>query len=184
MAATITQSLSFLIKNIFFIVLISPFILSFPACSKTLDKTPTTVIGKLALPNGRILETQLALTPQEQTKGLSGIPEEQFQAHQAMLFVYKKTGLRSFWMPDTYFNLNIIFLDKNLKVLSIEKDAPAHPGYHEPPRIYRTQAVWARHVLEVKANSEAAREIKVGMTLKWISSASLSQIISNTHQKQ
>ena len=140
--------------------------------------------GKILLPSGLVLSTQLAITIEEQQQGLSGVASKDFKSDQAMLFVYKQTGMRSFWMRDTYFNLDIIFLNKDLKVLAIAKNLPAHPGDKEPPPIHRTSPVWARHVLEVRADSPAAREIKTGMVLKWASKISLSQIISNTHRRR
>ena len=152
------------------------------ACQSSTPEIPSNV--QLALPSGKILQTKLALTLEEQTQGLSGVSKDQFQKDQAMLFVYSRKGTRAFWMPDTYFNLDIFFLDDGLKVLSLERNLAAHPGYHEPPKIQRTKAHMAQHVLELRSDSPLAREIKVGTSLRWISSVTLSQIISNIRLQQ
>ena len=152
------------------------------ACQLSTQEIPSNV--QLALPSGKILQTKLALTPEQKTQGLSGVRRDQFQMNQAMLFVYPQKGARAFWMPDTYFNLDIFFLDHNLKVLSLERNLAAHPGRLEPPKIQRTKAYMAQHVLELRSDSPLAGEIKVGTSLRWISPMGLSQIISNIRLRQ
>ena len=49
----------------------------------------------------------LAKNEQQQSKGLSSIKSENWPNELGMLFFYNKAGMRSFWMPDTYFNLDI-----------------------------------------------------------------------------
>ena len=81
------------------------------------------------------------------------------EINQGMLFVYKEEGPRRFWMPDTYFNLDIIFLDKNLVIVAIEKNVPHHPGRKVPPPIYSTKTYRAKYVLEIKANSPVSHDM-------------------------
>ena len=139
---------------------------------------------KLSLPSGKVIETKLAITQQEQNTGLSGSQIEHFGLYQGLLFYYPFIGKRQFWMPDTYFNIDIIFLDKNLKVIAVEKNVPAHPGRQEPPRIYRTKTYLSRHVLEIRADSPLSKEINVGTQFAWISKTSLSETESQIHQLQ
>ena len=94
---------------------------------------------KLALPSGKMIETKLAITNKEQTIGLSGTKPEQMTKTQGLLFFYLNDGRRQFWMPNTYFDIHIIFLDKDLKIVGLEKNVPHHPGKKEPPKIYRTR---------------------------------------------
>jgi len=103
--------------------------------------------------------------PEEVTRGLSGVSPKDFKDDQGLLFFFPELGSRSFWMPDTYFDLDIIFLDKDLKVLDIVRDVPHHPGFQEP--IPRVKTVQAWHVLEMKAGSSHAQEIKIGQKLSW-----------------
>ncbi len=156
--------------------------LAMVSCQLPAEGIPSNI--QLALPDGTILRTQLAITPEEQRRGLSGVSSKQFAGDQAMLFVYPQKGWRSFWMPNTYFNLDIFFLDGDLKVLYIERNLTAHPGHSEPPPIQRTKSYLAQHVLEMRADSSAARKLKAGMALRWISPTSLSQIISSIHRRQ
>ncbi|MCY4524146.1 MAG: DUF192 domain-containing protein [Halobacteriovoraceae bacterium] len=134
--------------------------------------------AKLALPNGKIIDISLAITFEEQKKGLSGVSKEKFNKTQGMFFFYLEDGLRQFWMPDTYFDLDMFFLDKNLRVLKVLRKVPAHPGMETPPPIFRTQPFFCRHVLEMRADSPLAAQIKKGFTLQWMGKLSLSEIES------
>ena len=95
-------------------------------------------------------------------RGFSGIRPEQVLDHQGLFFAFESPSKKYFWMPDTYFNLKIIFLDKALKVTSMVENAPSHPGTSEQEkRIYRAPPTFAHYVLEFKASSKLAQSIKV-----------------------
>jgi uncharacterized membrane protein (UPF0127 family) len=181
MAITIAQNKSKLIKKLPFIcgLLITLLVAS---CLDDNNKRATFnpnsyPQGKIKLTNGQELRTFVAKDVEKQTQGLSGVLKEDFEETEAMLFYYEEDGPRRFWMPDTYFNLDIFFLDKNLQVIDIERNMPAHPGRSEPPRISQTRTVKCRHVLELKSNSELSRAIKIGDQLTWTSEeGSLSEI--------
>lgn len=135
-------------------------------------------------PTSEKVNLQLAISRHEHSRGLSGTKPSEFPNDKGMLFVNDQMGRRTFWMPDTYFNLDIIFLDTNLKIVGIEKNVPFHPGNTEPPVIYRTKVYQAMYVLETKAGVPFSKSLKVGDQLKWISSISLSEIALRTRQKQ
>jgi uncharacterized membrane protein (UPF0127 family) len=143
------------------------------AGAKTLEQLKKYSIIELQLPNGSKVMTYVAKSNKQQNQGLSGLRDKNFKDNHAMLFYYKKDGPRNFWMPDTYFNLDIFFLDKDFKVLSVERDIPFHPGTQEPPRIYRTKTHYARHVLEMKSSSALAKSIGPKQSFKVIKGSSL-----------
>jgi uncharacterized protein len=130
---------------------------------------------KLSLPSGKLINTRLAITQREQTIGLSGSRIESMSKYEGLLFFYLQDGMRQFWMPNTLFDIHIIFLDKNLKIVGLEKNVPHHPGRQEPPAIYRTKSYYARHVLEIRADSPLGAELSTGTILGWISKISLSE---------
>ena len=113
-------------------------------------------------PNGVILELKTLQSPNEQIKGLSGLSRKSLKTNQGALFVYKEMGPRGFWMPNTLFDLAIIFLNKDLKVVHIDKKAPSHPGYQEPPVIYRTKVVNAMYVIELPADNPSVFSVTTG----------------------
>lgn len=132
----------------------------------------------LILPNKKRIQVKLAITTKEQSQGLSGVKIKNFKKNMGLLFAYAKTGPHRFWMPNTYFNLDIIFLDKNLKINGIVWNAPAHPGYQDPSKIYVTKEFNARYVLEVSSIGKVANGLKAGQQLKLDASFSLLEIES------
>jgi len=70
----------------------------------------------------KILEVQIAETPEPHTRGLSW--SEKLPYNEGMLFVFDGSGTRSMWMLGMQFNLDIIWLDENSNVVAIEKNVP------------------------------------------------------------
>jgi len=77
---------------------------------------------------GEKVVLRLALTAEEQTVGLSGTKSEDFSANDGMLFRGEKDQLKTFWMPDTYFNQHIFFLDQNFKILDVARNVQHYIG--------------------------------------------------------
>ena len=149
-----------------------------PLFSELFNKKSPLETVKIKLPSGEVIRVKLALTEEEKTKGLSGISENKFKKDEGLLFFYSKRGKRSFWMPDTYFPLDLFFLDKKLKIVDIVRNLPNHPGFQEPPPIPRARTVFAFHVLEMRSDSHLAKKLNHGDQLQWLSSISLSEIES------
>ncbi len=141
-------------------------------------------IFKLENNNHQSVQLRLAITPQEQRQGLSELRSTEFKITEGMLFINTIESPRTFWMNNTYFNLDIIFLDKNLKIVGIEKNAPAHPGTNQIPKIYVTQTFQAQYVLETKSNSPFSKSLKINDQLKFSGKTTLSEIVLKIHQQQ
>lgn len=135
----------------------------------------------LETPKGKQIEAFVLTTPQDKTKGLSGVLDSEFKDNQGALFLFESKGVRAFWMPNTYFNLDLFFLSKDLKIVDLERNVPHHPGYGDIKSIPRIRPVEAWHVLEMKSNSDLSKSLKRGDKLNWKASQSLEQIISNIH---
>lgn len=134
-------------------------------------------LGPIALvtPQGEQIKVALAVTQDEQVQGLSGIRPDKFDPDEGMLFFYFDEDERHFWMPDTYFDLDIIFLDRQLKILDIVRKVPHYIGRENSTAIPRVRPVWARHALEMRADSPIAQKLQTGDQLKWKSSLDLPQ---------
>ena len=169
---TIYQKTTKLIKNISLLVVILPMV------------AWGNPVFEMSNPRAQKVTLRLALTRAEHSQGLSGLRPKDFTDKEGMLFVNEGMGTRRFWMPDTYFNLDIIFLGSDLKIVGIEKNVPSHPTHIEPPVIYRTKSYEAQFVLETKAKSPFSKNLKVGDQLKWIGPSALSEIVLKTRQKQ
>jgi uncharacterized membrane protein (UPF0127 family) len=144
------------------------------------QKHPSSIedIRELKIENSKkiSLDIKLAIGPYETSLGLSGVLPDQFKETNGLFFFFFSDEDRTFWMADTFFNLDIIFLDENLKVLHIEKNIPAHPGRSEKPPIPRTPIIKCRYVLEIKANAPFGKGLNVGDTLLLKSNYSLAKI--------
>lgn len=139
---------------------------------------------KIRNPYGNEVVLDLALTQGQHTKGLSGLKPTEFSSSRGMLFINSEVAPRRFWMPDTFFDLDIIFLDNNLKIVGIEKNVPSHPGKVEPPLIYKTETYLAQYVLETKARATFGKKLKKNDQLKFSGPTSLSEIRSSIHLQQ
>lgn len=68
----------------------------------------------------KTIDIEIADTPGELQAGL--MYRQTMADTEGMLFVFNKAKLRLFWMKNTYIPLDMIFVDKNMKILKIEKN--------------------------------------------------------------
>src|SRR3989338_7486713 len=126
--------------------------------------------GEITLPSGKKLKVYIARNEKEQRAGLSGVKPDEFGDNETMIFLDDKPSSRQFWMPDTHFDLDIIFLNNDLYVLDIHRNLEHYPHTGPDAKIPRSKRVFSQHVLEIKSSSPLAKEIKYGMKLNWTSS--------------
>lgn len=91
---------------------------------------------------------ELALTPQEQEKGL--MFRESLDPDKGMLFVFPSEGVYPFWMKNTLIPLDMIWIDSNGTVVFIGKDE--QPCKADPCAIINP-GIRARYVLELDAGT-------------------------------
>lgn len=78
--------------------------------------------GQVTFPSGRVFYVDLAVTLQEQMKGYMG--RRRVGPDEGMLFIYKDEGIHKFWMKNCLTALDIIWLDRQGRVIAIEHSAP------------------------------------------------------------
>lgn len=152
--------------------------------SKTLNPFKSYQKAEITLPEGQKLNVYLAISPEQQTLGLSHVQPNEFSNNDTMLFTADHFKVRQFWMPETYFNLDIIFLGPDLEVLDLQRNVPFYTKRTPKEKVPLSKLAYCQHVLEIKSESPLASQIKEGLKLNWSSSPNLSQIISNTHPEQ
>ena len=77
----------------------------------------------VVFPNGTEITCEIADTPMARAIGLSR--HISLEADRGMLFVYGHDQWLSFWMPPTMrFNLDMIFLDGEMRIIHVVRDAP------------------------------------------------------------
>ncbi|MCP2620252.1 DUF192 domain-containing protein [Candidatus Aminicenantes bacterium AC-334-K16] len=115
------------------------------------------------LPDGQKIIAELAVTPLERQRGL--MFREELAADEGMLFVFEEDGLYSFWMKNMKFSIDILWLDKNKRIIHLEENVP--PCTTEPCPSY-TPALPSRYVLELKAGSIKTHSLKLFQQVDFI----------------
>jgi uncharacterized protein len=106
---------------------------------------------------GRHFGVEIATTPAAQAHGL--MERTSMPADHGMLFVFKHSAPRVFWMKNTLIPLDILFFDATHKLVSVVSDAP--PCRANPCPLYPSDAP-ARYVLELNAGTAARLGVRQG----------------------
>ncbi len=126
-----------------------PYFLVFAAFTACASGGPSVEIG------GKRFSVEIADTTQKQALGL--MYRDEMPADHGMLFIFPTEAPRSFWMKNTRIPLDIIYFDKDLKMVSAALDTP-------PCRVSRCpgypSSVPAMYVLEL--NGGTATELGIG----------------------
>ncbi len=91
----------------------------------------------------------------ERMKGLSGV--RSLRDLQGKLFIFERDGNHGIWMKDMLIPLDILWIDKDLKVIHIEENV-----YPETYPTVFAPSIDARFVLEMNAHFVSSLKIKVG----------------------
>ena len=119
----------------------------------TLRKTKSDFIFKT-------LDIEIAQTDYETQTGL--MYRKSMEEHQGMLFIFQEEQPRSFYMKNTEFSLDIIYINKKKKVVSIKKNTIPYDKNSLPsgePVLY---------VLEIKAGLSDRWGIENGDSVRWL----------------
>jgi len=100
------------------------------------------------------IHVEIAATPHARACGLSH--RKNLAEDRGMLFVYPTDRHLSFWMKETVIPLSIAFLDKEGRIMSIQRMIP-----DQVEERYRSPGP-ARYALEMNQDWFAANQVKVG----------------------
>jgi len=67
----------------------------------------------------KIFNIWLALSPKQQQEGLSSLDSDEVAINEGMLFVYPINSIQTFWMKDTFIDLDIAFIHESGEVCNI-----------------------------------------------------------------
>jgi len=118
---------------------------------------------KIYLPNGKSVTAELAATDEERQRGL--MFREKLLPDQGMLFVFEEEGLYSFWMKNTLISLDMLWINKDRRIVHIARNVPSCkedpcPSYSpERPGLY---------VLELAAGAADRLGLKLFDRLEFI----------------
>lgn len=129
-------------------------VLIFAACTACASGGPSVELG------GRHFKVEIADSREEQALGL--MFRDSMPADQGMLFIFPNEAPRSFWMKNTRIPLDIMYFDKDLRMVSISASA-------QPCRVSRCPSYpskgSAKYVLELNAGMASELGVGVGDTL-------------------
>jgi uncharacterized membrane protein (UPF0127 family) len=104
-------------------------------------------------------DIEIAETPDEMKIGL--MYRDSLSSNQAMLFIYEKPDVLSFWMKNTYLPLDIVFIGQDSTIVSIgENTTPFSEQSLESKGP-------AQFVLEINAGIASSLGFKIGDKLSW-----------------
>ena len=125
-------------------------VLMLTACTACASGGPGVELG------GKSFSVEIADTSEKQALGL--MFRDKMPADHGMLFIFPNEAPRSFWMKNTRIPLDIMYFDKELKMVGISADTPPCKVSRCPS--YPSVAP-AMYVLEL--NSGMAAELGVGL---------------------
>ncbi len=102
------------------------------------------------------IKAEIAETLSERTRGL--MFREALAEDEGMLFVFQKEESRSFWMKNMHISLDIIWIDREFRIVHIEQAAPCAS---ETCTLYKPNEP-AQYVVEVKAGFVDKNNIHIG----------------------
>jgi uncharacterized membrane protein (UPF0127 family) len=118
---------------------------------------------KVFLPNGVSITAELAVTDEERQQGL--MHREKIDSDQGMLFIFEEEDKHSFWMKNMKFSIDILWLDRDKRIVHIERKLP--PCKSVPCPSY-SPLIPAMYVLELKAGSADENHLKLDDKLEFI----------------
>jgi len=100
------------------------------------------------------VKVELALTEKQREKGL--MFRKKMSENAGMLFVFDTDDVKTFWMKNTLIPLDMIFIDKSLKIVGIVENA--EPQTLSPRSVY----IPSRYVLEVNGGFSKKQGLAAG----------------------
>ncbi|MDB5036874.1 MAG: hypothetical protein JWQ35_402 [Bacteriovoracaceae bacterium] len=109
---------------------------------------------------GTTFQVEVARSESEWQKGL--MFREHLAPNEGMLFFGNTERPQAFWMKNTLVSLDIIFISRNKKIVSIAKNTK--PLSEEP----LPSAAPAQYVLEILAGQATAHQLKAGDPVEFV----------------
>ena len=118
---------------------------------------------RVVMPSGADYSAELAKTPEEQAQGL--MFRESLPPRHGMLFLFPEPGVHKFWMKNTMIPLDMIWLDREGRVVFVSADTP--PCKADPCPSYGPDTP-AVTVLEIAGGMAVKEAVKAGSLLKLV----------------
>lgn len=149
--------------------LFSVFVISVFTHAKDLQPQVTFEKGQIEIVSAKTkakktISVEFARTESQQQKGL--MYRESMPADEGMLFIFDFERTLGFWMKNTFIDLDIAYIDKNLKIVDIQLMKSTTPLQVEIPSYPSKKP--AQYALEMNKNWFQKHKFKVGDQIKII----------------
>jgi hypothetical protein len=118
---------------------------------------------KVFFPDGSAVTAELAMTDEERQQGL--MFREGLAADQGMLFIFEDEEIHSFWMKNMRFSIDILWLDRDRRIVHVESRVP--PCAADPCPSYIPDKP-ASFVLELQSGAARKHGLKLYDRLDFI----------------
>lgn len=118
----------------------------------------------ITMPRGELIRAELAITPQERSRGL--MFRESLPKDRGMLFTFDEARPWTFWMKNTKIPLDIVWMDGKKRIVHIERNVPICTRTDETCPQYQPNED-AVFVLELAGGMADALKLKRGLTLQF-----------------
>ena len=129
------------------------------AASLALAACATQAAGPTVELKGRRFDVELATDPASQQRGL--MFRDEMAADHGMLFVFSEMAPRAFWMKNTHIPLDILFFDRDYKLVSASLRTPPCRSVSDDCPVYPSSGP-AQYVLELNAGVAEKLGAKAG----------------------
>ena len=110
--------------------------------------------------NGKEINLEVVKTLEDKRKGLSG--RDSLDIDVGMLFLFEDSAIRSFWMKEMNFPIDILWIDENREIVGIEESVSPNSF---PQKFLSPKPV--PFVVEVNGGWSREHKIKVGDTVEF-----------------
>lgn len=107
----------------------------------------------------KCISLEIADTNESRTLGLSG--REQLEDNQGMMFVFEDEATRCFWMKDMKFDLDMVWLNSDKKIVAIETGV--RPDSYPKEYCYDN----SQYVLEINSGKSQVIGLDIGQQLSF-----------------
>ena len=119
----------------------------------------------LTLPNGRVIQAELATSFGERRRGLMGRPE--LADDRGMLFLFEQPGRLSFWMLGVLIPLDLVWLDSDRRIVGFSERTPLCEDTTGGGCPLFDGGAEAQFVLELAAGAVEANGLSLGDSIRW-----------------
>ena len=140
---------------------------STPILASTPSSVETPIMGPFVRVDEVVFPVELAVTPEERIRGLSG--RASLNARTGMLFIFERPDRLRFWMREMEISLDIVWISSNCRVVDISESVPfPDPGtpLNDLPR-YSPESL-AMYVLEINAGEAAELGVGAGDKVEFL----------------